>query len=385
MTIGIICEYNPFHNGHLYHLQKIKELFPDSLIVLVMSGSITQRGDISVIDKWNKTEIALKYGIDLIIELPFIYACNSSDIFAKGAINILKELQVNKIIFGSETNNIDQLKQLADIQINSNDYQEITKSYLNLGLNYPTACSKALSNLTNISINQPNDLLGLSYIKEIKLQNTNIDSICIKRTNDYNSEKLSGKITSATSIRLAIKEKKDISSYVPKYTLRFLNNIKYLDDYFHLIKYQILSNDISDIYQINEKIKNRIYKYIKNSFSLEELIQNVKTKNYTYNRLKRLFIYILFHITNNDIKNFKNYIRILGFNNQGQRYLNKIKKDISLPLITNYSNSKGLLELDLKINSILCSILPVDKQIIEIKKEYTEKIKKNIDIDNNIC
>ena len=184
---------------------------------------------------------------------------------------------------------------------------------------------------------------------------------------------------------MAIKEKKDISSYVPKYTLKFLNDIKYLDDYFPLIKYQILSNDISDIYQMNEKIKNRIYKYIKNSFSLEELIQNVKTKNYTYNRLKRLLIYILFHITNNDINNFKNYIRILGFNDLGQKYLNKIKKDISLPLITNYSNSKGLLELDLKINSILCSILPVDKQIIEIKKEYTEKIKKNIDIDNNIC
>ena len=102
MIIGIICEYNPFHNGHLYHLNKIKELYPDSTIILVMSGNITQRGDISIINKWDKTNIALKFGIDLIIELPFIYACNSSDIFCKGAIQILKELKVNKIIFSNK-------------------------------------------------------------------------------------------------------------------------------------------------------------------------------------------------------------------------------------------------------------------------------------------
>ena len=258
MTIGIIGEYNPFHNGHLYHLNKIKELFPNCLIILIMSGNITQRGDISIIDKWDKTDIALKHGIDLVIELPFYYVCNSSDIFAKGAISLLNELKVDKIVFGSETNNIEQLKQLADKQINNNEYQAITKKYLNSGLNYPTSCSKALYDLTDININQPNDLLGLSYVKEIKLQNANIDPICIKRTNDYNSKELSNGITSATSIRLAIKEKKDISSYVPKYTLKFLNDIKYLDDYFPLIKYQILSNDISDIYQMTEKIKNRI-------------------------------------------------------------------------------------------------------------------------------
>lgn len=383
MTIGIICEYNPFHNGHIYHLNKIKSLYPNAIIILIMSGNITQRGDISIIDKWDKTEIALKNNIDLIVELPFLYACNFSDIFAQGAIMLLKELKADKIIFGSETNNIEQLTLLADTQINNKQYHNTIKEYLSEGLNYPTACSKALYELTNITINQPNDLLGLSYIKEIKLQHANIEPSCILRTNNYNEIELKNKISSATSIRLAIKEKKDISQYVPKETLHYLNNIKYLDDYFLLIKYQILSNDISNIYQMDDKIKNRIYKYINDSYSLDELINHIKAKNYTYNRLKRLMIYILFNITDNDWKAFKKYIRILGFSHNGQQYLNKIKKEIKLPLITNFSNSKGLLNLDIRINNILYSIMPNNNQLF--KREYTEKIKKVIAIKNNIC
>ncbi len=383
MTIGIICEYNPFHNGHIYHLNKIKDLYPDSTIILIMSGNITQRGDISIIDKWGKTEIALNNGIDLIVELPFLYACNTSDIFAQGAITLLKELKVDKIIFGSETNSVEQLELLADIQINNKQYQDITKRYLSKGLNYPTACSKALYDLTNINISKPNDLLGLSYIKEIKLQHTNIEPISILRTNNYNDTELKNEISSATSIRLALKEKKDISKYVPKETLNYLNNMKYLDDYFILIKYQILSNDISNIYQMNDKIKNRIYKFISDSYSLDEFINYIKTKNYTYNRLKRLMIYILFNISNNDWKYFKNYIRILGFSHNGQHYLNIIKKEIKLPLITNFSSSKGLLNLDLRINNILYSMDSNDKELI--KKEYTEKIKKAIVNNDDIC
>ena len=114
--IGIIAEYNPFHNGHIYHINKIKEMYPDSIIVAIVSGNFTQRGIPSIIDKWEKTKIALKYGIDLVIELPFPFASQSSDIFAKGAISLLKELKVNKLVFGSESNDIENLKELARIQ-----------------------------------------------------------------------------------------------------------------------------------------------------------------------------------------------------------------------------------------------------------------------------
>ena len=379
MIIGIICEYNPFHNGHLYHLNKIKKLYPDSTIILVMSGNITQRGDLSILDKWNKTDISLYYGIDLVIELPFIYACNSSDIFTKGAIKILNEMRVNKIIFGSELNDINILKKLANTQINNNKYNEIVKSYLNEGYNYPTSTGKALLDLTGININNPNDILGLGYIKEILINNYNIEPISIKRTNDYHSTNLENEITSATSIRNALKKNEDISKFVPDNTIKYIKNIKYLDDYFLFIKYNILSNDISNIYGIDNHIKSRIYKYINNSNNLEELINNIKSKNYTYSRIKRLMIYILFNITNNDINKFNDYIRILGFNNKGRIYLNKIKKNINLPLITNYSNSLGLLYIDNKINSVL-NLLP--NQFTN--KEISEKLRIFIDNDNNI-
>ena len=384
MIIGIICEYNPFHNGHLYHLKKIKEMYPNSILVLVMSGNITQRGDISIIDKWNKTDIALHYGIDLVIELPFIYACNSSDMFCRGAISILKELQVNKIVFGSEINSIDTLISLANTQIYNPTYNIKVKEYVNDGLNYPTACGKALSDITNINIKTPNDILGLGYIKEILLQKTNIEPICIKRTNDYHSLNLNQKISSASSIRKAIKENININKYVPDFTLKYLDDIKYLDDYFIFIKYKILSSDIDNIYLMDNHIKRRIYKYIYLSNSMEELINNIKSKNYTYNRIKRLLLYILIGIKKEDISNFKNYIRILGFNKKGKDYLNRIKKEISLPIITNYSNSKGLLYLDNKVYSILSIILPLQEQKKYIDKDLKEKIRINIDNDENI-
>ena len=145
-TIGIICEYNPFHNGHIYHIKKIKEMYKDSIIILVMSGNFTQRGDISIINKWDKTKIALENNIDLVIELPFVFATQGADVFAKGAIQILNNLKVDKLIFGSECNNISELKELAKIQLQEN-YNTLVKKYLEKGLNYPTAMSKALKDL----------------------------------------------------------------------------------------------------------------------------------------------------------------------------------------------------------------------------------------------
>lgn len=375
MVIGIICEYNPFHNGHLYHINKIKELYKESTIVLVMSGNFTQRGDLSIIDKWDKTEIALHYGVDLVVELPFIYASQSADIFCKGAINILKHLNVDVLVFGSEINDINLLTSLANMQVNNNNYDKLVKDFLNKGLNYPTACGKALFDLSRINLNTPNDILGLGYIKEIIIQNANIKPISIKRTNDYNDININTNITSARSIRYSLKNNQDVKSYVPSLTYKYLNHIKYLDDYFIFIKYKILTYSINNIVGINSNIINRMKKYINDCNNLEEFINKIKSKNYSYNRIKRLIVHILVNFTNDDITKFKDYIRILGFNNKGKLYLNKIKKNINIPLITNYSNSKGLLDLEYKVNTILALILPVEKQKKYIEREYKEKIK----------
>ena len=156
--IGIICEYNPFHNGHIYHLNKIKEMYPDSMIILIMSGNFTQRGIPSIIDKWDKTEIALTYGIDLVVELPFPFATDGADNFAHGAISILKELKVDKLIFGSEDDNVSYLEELAKVSL-TDEYNEEVKKYLNTEVNYPTALNLAFKKFNLDGTNTANDLL----------------------------------------------------------------------------------------------------------------------------------------------------------------------------------------------------------------------------------
>ncbi|MCI5879762.1 MAG: nucleotidyltransferase [Bacillales bacterium] len=352
--IGIICEYNPFHYGHKYHINEIKKMYPDSMIILVMSGPFTQRGDASIINKWDKARIALDNNVDLVIELPFVFATQGADIFSHGAIEILKYLKVDKLVFGSESNNIRELKDLAMSALNNKAYDILVKDYLSKGVNYPTALSKALSDLNGTIINTPNDLLGLCYIKEIIKQKANIEPISIKRTNDYHDKELKDFITSATSIREGIKNKQSIVKYLPNNVIEYINNV-FIDDYFDLIKYKILTEDISNIQTVDEGIENRIKKYIYVSNSLEELINNVKTKRYTYNKLKRMFLHILCNFTKDEARKNKNvkYIRVLGFNKVGQKYLKEIKKDIGVPIITNYTkeNSK-LLEIDFRVNSV---------------------------------
>lgn len=373
MSIGIICEYSPFHNGHLYHIEKIKEMYPDSTIVLVMSSNFLERGDVSILNKWDKTEISLKYGVDIVIELPFVFSSQSADIFSRGAIEILKNIGVEKLVFGSELNDIEKLKECAKIQTTKSFDKEV-KKYLNDGINYPTALSKVLDEKLGFSIKSPNDLLGVSYIKEIIKQKANIEPICIKRTNDFHNKKLSSSITSATSIREALKNKKNIKKYVPTLTYKKLKgNIHNIDDYFEYLKYKIISdNDLSKYQTVDEGIESRIKKYINTSNSFDELIENIKTKRYTYNKISRMLIHILCSFTKEEAKDLKSeYIRILGFNEKGKKYLNSIKKKTSIPIITGYSNiNSKILDIEYRVNNIYSL---TDKSLIE--KELKGPIK----------
>lgn len=353
--IGIICEYNPFHNGHLYHIEKIKEMYPESLIVLVMSSSFTERGELSILNKWEKTEIALNFGIDLVIELPFVFASQSADIFARGAVNILKELSVDTLVFGSESNDPNKLIDIAKIQLENKAYDNIVKSYLDKGENYPTAMSKALSNICKDTVTLPNDILGLSYTKEILKQNANIEIVTIKRTNDFHNKELNNKIVSASAIRNNLNDE-NLNNYVPDITYNFLKEKKQNNNYFNYLKYKILTEqeEISKYQTVDEGIHNRILKYIEESNSIEELIEKVKTKRYTYNKLQRMFTHILCGFTKEDAKDIKiNYIRVLGFNNKGIKHLNKIKKETTIPIITNFKKEyDNLLKQETKIDKI---------------------------------
>lgn len=374
MVVGIICEYNPFHNGHEYHLTEVKKLFPDAKIVLVMTGNFTQRGIPSVMDKWKKTEIALSYGIDLVVELPFIFAVQSADIFAKAAIEILTALNVNYLVFGSESNNIKKLTELAKIQVYSKDYDRLVRDYLKEGINYPTALSKALYELTGQKITKPNDILGITYIKEIIRQESAIKPYTIKRNNDYNSLELNDAITSASSIRYALEQQENIQPYVPKITLQYLTNPHFMNDYFSLLKYRILIEEHLENYlSVEEGIENRIKKYIIEAKDFNDLILKIKTKRYTYNKLNRMFLHILCNITKEEKDALKEieYIRILGFSNEGRKYLKQIKDQVPVPIISNYSGIKSkMLELELRSTCVYASTLPEKEKIELIEAEY---------------
>lgn len=376
-SVGIICEYNPFHNGHLYHLNEVKKIFPDTPIILIMSGNFTQRGIPSIINKWDKTKLALEYGIDLVIELPFVFASQSADIFAEGCVELLKELKVTDLVFGSEINDIKTLTELANIQINNTEYNHLVKELLTEGYNYPTALSKALEKITNININMPNDILGLSYIKEIISEQAPITPHTIKRTIDFHTKDVINNITSASNIRERLYQKQSINNLVPDKVLDTLNKhpLHFIEDYFSLLKYKILlDNDLSQYQTVDEGIENRIKKFIIQSTSINDLITKVKTKRYTYNKIERMLTHILCNFTKEEATNIHNeYIRVLGFSKQGQTYLNQIKKDLTLPIITNYKpNISTIFDIEFRTTMAYASILNEKDKINLIEKEFKQ-------------
>ena len=373
-SVGIICEYNPFHNGHLYHLEKVKELYPNYTIILIMSGSFTQRGDASIINKWDKTSIALNYGVDIVIELPYVFATESADKFAHASIELLDYMGVEAIVFGSESNNIDKLYELAKIQLNNKKYDKLVKKYLDEGINYPTALSKALYEITGKKIDKPNDILALSYIREIIKQESDIKPISIKRNNDYNSLELNDGMTSASSIRYALYNNESVENYIPEKTEEYLNNKVFNEDYYNLLKYKILTEKDLSIYQtVDEGIENRLKKYIINSRSLDEFILKVKTKRYTYNKLNRMFNHIICNFTKEEANKFEDieYIRILGFSYNGRNYLNQIKKDIDIPIVTRFASIKSeMLDIEFRVTCCYASVLNEKDKIKLIESEY---------------
>ena len=362
--IGIICEYNPFHNGHLHHINEIRKMYKDSLIILVVSGYYTERGEISVITKEDKTKLALDYGVDIVLELPFVYSTQSADKFASYSLKILDELNVDYIVFGSECNDIKLLNSIVDKQINDSKYDENVKYYLDQGLNYPTAMSKALG---NVSISDPNDLLGISYIKAIKTNDYDITPVTIKRTSDYHDTNSNEDIISASNIREKIKNNNDINEYVPS---EVLDKITTIDEnkLFELLKYKInTDNDLSRYLTVDEGIENKLKKVINECNNINELIDKIKTKRYTYNKINRMFIHILIGLLKSDNNLKVDYIRVLGFNTKGQAYLNGLKKDRNIPFVLDHESR--VYEYELKASTIYDMLCNTNTKDFEIKNK----------------
>lgn len=370
--VGIIAEYNPFHNGHLYHLNKVKNMFPNSYLILVLIGNFTQRADISIINKWDKTKIALEYGFDLVVELPYNIATSSASIYALGAIKILDELNCDYLVFGSETNDVEKFKEIAIKTSKNKIYQDKIKYFLDKGFNYPKSCSLALEHLFKDKIDKPNDVLALEYVRSIINLKSKIKPISIKRTNNYNDTNINDKITSASSIRKNISNKELIINTLPKKSYDLINNINY-DDFFKYLKYEILINDnLNDILDVDEGIENKLKKEIISVDKLEDLILKVKSKRYSYNRIKRMLLHILTK-TKKDYDKEVKYIRVLGMNLNGMKILKEAKKNSNLQIVTKFKKEYyKLFEDDIKASKLYSLLTKYD-----VKRDFSKPIIKD--------
>ena len=375
MSVGIIAEYNPFHNGHKYHLEKVKEMFKEETIILVMPGNFVQRGEPAIIDKWERTNIAIEEGIDLVVELPFPFATQSADYYSYGAITLLNHLKVDKLVFGSECNNIKDLEAIVDCELKNKDFDQLVKFYGKCGYNYPTSLSLTLKELTNKEIKTPNDILGITYIKTIKKEKYKITPYLIKRTNSYHEKELQKEISSATAIRKAIIEKKNIDNQIPISTKKRLKKIHQKEDYFPFLKYKIITEEnLTQYLGVDQGLQNSLKKEIEQVQSIQELIEKCKRKRNTQSNISRALLHILCNYTKEENKKFQEitYIRLLGMNQKGKKYLNQIKKEITIPIISKITREKDLmLEKELQTTKIY-TILEKEKE----KREYVNHILK---------
>ncbi|MGG7057537.1 nucleotidyltransferase [Clostridium nigeriense] len=371
---GIITEYNPFHNGHLYHLNSAKEVTNCDGIICIMSGNFVQRGEPALIDKWKRAEMALLNGVDLVIELPTFYALSSAEFFASGAIKILNSIGVvNNIFFGSESGNIELLHKIAKLLTFESDIlKDSIKENLKTGVTYAKARELSLINILNEDslaevLSNSNNILGIEYIKALLKINSTIIPLTMKREgSNYNDKELSTIFSSATSIRKNLKNGKDLSSlnpYMPKESLNILSNLiksnypfVFEEEIYKYVKYKLLTNcvNFNNLFDAKEGLDNKFLKEIYFSSSYEDLIFRVKSKRYTYTKISRLITQIFLSLDNYSanelIKDTNLYARVLAFNNTGKLILKEMKKNSTIPIITKVPKNidNPLLSLDIQ-------------------------------------
>ena len=380
-VLGIIAEYNPFHNGHLFHLNESKKLTGSSYTVAIMSGNFAQRGNTSIIDKWSKAKSAIECGVDLVVELPVLYSTSSAENFAEGAIKILDSLKVvDYLSFGAETADINLLNNIATVlNEEPKEYKSLLSEELKKGLSYPKARENALmiylndiKKYSNV-LSSPNNILGIEYIKALKKYNSIIQPIAMPRhESGHNDLNYHGNIASSTAIRNITKNNGfDILRKLmpePSYT-NLIKNIKvgHVVPDLSVFEKEIIFNlrkmsiyDISQLPDVSEGLEFAIKNAANSCNSLVELLNIIKSKRYTQTRIQRILLYSLLGITKKDIaisKKTQPYVRVLGFNEKGKYLISEVAKaNPKLNIITSVKkftdknlnrNLKSMLEKDI--------------------------------------
>lgn len=340
-AVGIISEYNPFHNGHSYMLNQAKEVTGADVSVALMSGNWLQRGEPAAYDKWQRTKAALLGGVDLVIELPLFSAVQPSHLFAKGAVDLAAQMKCRWLAFGAEHPQMDY-QQLIDHQPeNPESFKKFDRPYASIFQDY-------LYDQTGIRLNQPNDILGFGYAKANFDAGKPLQLVPLQRVGSQHDDVQidhQGAIASASAIRQAIHDDDsgDLERVVPESTLAMIHHDRMMtwDNFWPFLRFELVENPVEklhQIYQMTEGIEYRLKRAAIKAESFAEFLHLVKTKRYTYTRIQRLCTYVLLHAVSNDMLQTDGYVRLLGFNSKGQHYLNQIKGDLAVPLITKVND-----------------------------------------------
>ena len=387
-TVGLITEYNPFHNGHQFHIEQAKALTGADAVVVVMSGDFVQRGEPAIMPKHLRAEAALKCGADLVIELPLCYATGSAEQFAFGAISTFEKLGViDSICFGSECGNLQILFDIAHILSNESDeYKTTLQKHLRSGNSFPLAREKAINELfpdKNYGqiLSEPNNILGIEYIKALLKLNSNIRPVTIQRSGaHYHDSELNQLFSSATAIRRSLNASslEDLQSVVPAamYDIMKKEYNKsfpvYPNDGSLLLKYRLLNEtkeSLCGYADVSEELANRIFNHRNEFASFEQFCELLKTKELTYARISRALLHILLKCKNTDLHDIC-YARVLGFRTDATGIMSEIKLKSSIPLVTKLTAFKHpMLELEVYASHIYHSIL-TDKYGTSFKNEY---------------
>lgn len=370
-AIGIIAEYNPFHCGHLYHLEQTREMLPNKPIIAVMSGHFLQRGEPALLNKWSRAEMALAQGVDLVLELPVLYSCRSAYWFARGSLEILKATKVvSHFSFGTEDGDLEALAETASVLVKEGDkLKEYLQQYLKRGLSYPRARAEALKLIPTLkkdSWSKPNNVLALTYLQVNEELRLGLTPLAIKRLGSgYHEKSLkSNQLPSATAIRNILTSNQtgnflqslaEIAQYLPTSTKDILAReyrlgrcpieLESMAPQVLTLLRRSSADDLRQIIEVSEGLENRLLDAASTATTLTEFLTKIKTKRFTYTRLQRFLVHLLLNYNNKQgdfLQEGPAYLRVLAFNNTGQQLLKEIKANTDLPIITQGKQSRKL-------------------------------------------
>jgi len=375
---GIIAEYNPFHLSHSYHFKKAKEISNSGAVIAIMGGNFLQRGEPAIVDKWARTEMALKAGIDLVLELPFVFASRSAFWFAQGSVKSLAATGIiTNLAFGAETSDLQALIIIAQ-KLNREDmlFSKTLEFFLKSGYSYPKSRTLTLEQQLNAleitidigELNNPNNVLALAYLRVLDQLNSDIEPVLITRIGSYHAQEPEKKAASATAIRkLILNHNDDWGKYVPASTKAILLKelskgrgpvtLKSFEQSILAVLRRMKIEELRKIVEVTEGIENRLWELAQKTGDITSLLEKIKTKRYTYTRMQRLLIHSFLNFTEDLSVNEPQYLRVLGFNSRGKKLLKLMNSHSSLPIITKFSqgykdvSETGRKMLDLEIRA----------------------------------